>query len=245
MVERGWSNEGGVRPPEPSNTPARQQRNVTRWIESPEGGRERGAVGLARAWVEVLVRPRRFFRNGVAPGDQAAGLAFAVAVAVTYLTARYLLDPGAVPELLGGRTVSAVLSVLVAALLVAPLVLHLIATLETLLLAGLAPDRAGVGETVQLVAYASAPGVFAAVPVPAVRVAAAVWGAGLLVVGTAVVHRASAPRAVVAGAVPAALVFGYGFGGFAALEQVTGVVVVPDAAPEDVPAPSGDAGDVS
>lgn len=218
---------------------------MTQWTEEPAGGRERGPVALGRAWVEVLVRPRRFFATAVAPGDQAAGLSFAVVVTVTYLAGGFLLDPSTVPALLGGRTVSALLAVLVAALLGAPVVLHLVATLETLLLAGLAPDRAGVGETVQVVAYASAPAVFAAAPVPAVRVVAALWGAALLVVGTGVVHRVSAPRAVAVGAIPAAVVFGYAFGGFAALEQVTGVALAPEPGAR-VASPSGASGsDVS
>ncbi len=212
---------------------------MTQWVEEPAGGRDRGPAGLARAWVEVLVRPRRFFRNGVAPGDQAAGLVFAVVVAVAYLGGRYLLEPSSVPDLLAGRTASATLSVLVAALLVAPLVLHLVATVETLSLAVLAPHRAGVSETVQVVAYAAAPAVFAAVPVPEVRVVAAAWGAGLLVVGTAVVHRVSVPRALAAGAVPAVVVFGYALGGFAAVEQVTGVGLVPDPVVGNRSAPPG------
>lgn len=201
---------------------------MTQWVEEPTGGRDRGPRGLARAWVEVLVRPRRFFRTGVAPGDQAAGLSFAVVVAVLHLAGRYLLAPAAVPDLLGGRLVSAVLAVLVAGLLVAPLVLHLVATFETLTLAVVAPDRAGVSQTVQVLAYASAPAVFGGIPVAEVRLLAAAWGAGLLVVGTVVVHRTSLLRAVVVAAIPGALVFGYAFGGFGALEQVTGLGLVGD-----------------
>jgi len=204
---------------------------VTQWVENPEGGRARGPAGLLRAWVEVLVRPRRFFRNGVAPGDQAPGLVFAVCVAVAYLGARYLLEPTAAPRIGdSGSTVSAALALLLAGLLVAPLTLHLVATMETLLLMALAPDRGGVSETVQVLAYAAAPGVFAAAPFPEVRLLAALWGAALLTVGTATVHRLSPARAVVVTALPAAVVFGYAFGGFAAFEALTGVTVVPDPA---------------
>lgn len=199
---------------------------MTRWVESPSGGRERGPAGVARAWVEVLTRPRRFFRNGVAPGDQAPGLVFAVGVAVAYLGLRFLLLPSSVPSLGGGRGVSALLTLALVGLLVAPAILHLVAALQTLLLLALAPERGGVSETVQVVAYAAAPGVFAAVPVPWIRLLAAAWGATLLVVGLAVVHRVSLPRAAVAGALPALVVFGYAFGGVFALEAVAGAELV-------------------
>jgi hypothetical protein len=101
-------------------------------------------------------------------------------------------------------------------LFLAPATVHLAAALETLGLALLAPNRGGVSETVQLVAYATAPCVFAAAPWPALRAASCLYGAGLLVIGTAVRHDTTLPRAGLAAGLPAALVFGYAFGGFAA-----------------------------
>ncbi|MFB6156552.1 MAG: YIP1 family protein [Haloferacaceae archaeon] len=193
---------------------------MTTWVENPRGGRERGPRGLVRAWVEVLVRPRRFFRNGVAPGDQAPGLSFAVAVALSYLAG--LIGSGAAsvpPDLpvVGGTGALATLFVALAVgLVVAPAALHLTAALQTLLLIPLIDDRAGVSETVQAIAYASAPCALAGLPVPGLRVLCAGYGAALLVVGLAEVHGTDPVRASAAGAVPAALVFGYGFGGFAA-----------------------------
>ena len=53
---------------------------MTQWVEDVEGGRQRGLRGLAKAWIEVLVRPRRFFAEGIAPGDQGPGLTFAIAI---------------------------------------------------------------------------------------------------------------------------------------------------------------------
>ncbi|RDI72931.1 YIP1 family protein [Halopelagius longus] len=193
---------------------------MTTWVQSPEGGRERGPRGVARAWVEVLVRPRRFFRNGVAPGDQAPGLVFAVAVAVAYAAGLFAFVPGRLPALGGGPAVSAFVALAVVALLVAPAVLHLTAALQTVLLIALVRDRGGVSETVQVLAYAAAPCVFAGLPVAGLRVVCTVYGAALLVLGVAEVHGTTLPRAAAAAAVPAALLFGYGFGGFAALEAV-------------------------
>jgi len=193
---------------------------VTQWVENPSGGRERGPVALARAWAEVLVRPRRFFESGVAPGDQAPGLVFAMTVVLLEEAVRFALVPGAAPVFGGRPALSAAFALAVAVLFVAPAVLHLTAALQTLLLMALVRDRAGTSETVQTIAYATAPCVFAGVPSPTLRAVCALYGAGLFVVGLRTVHETSYLRALVAGAIPAALVFGYGFRGFAALDEM-------------------------
>jgi hypothetical protein len=199
---------------------------VTTWIENPEGGRDRGPVGFARAWLEVLIRPRRFFRNGVAPGDQAPGLVFGVFVALCYVggllafSAEPVLGTETLPLIADSRAATALLLLLAVALFVAPATLHLTAAVQTLLLIPFAPDRGGVSKTVQTLAYATAPCVLAGLPFPAVRLACTAYGALLLVVGVSVVHRSSLPRAALLAAVPAALIFGYGFGGFAAAATV-------------------------
>ncbi|MFT4905777.1 MAG: hypothetical protein ACI8UR_002357 [Natronomonas sp.] len=202
---------------------------MTQWVENPRGGRERGPRGLARAWIEVLVRPRRFFRNGIAPGDQAPGLIFAIAIAVVYVGGRLVLAPESVAgySRIAATTGSVYLSaaVLLGALcfLVAPLVLHLAAALCTLALVAVVDDRAGVSETVQIIGYAAAPAAFAAVPVPTVQLFAALYGVALLVIGISVVHETSVPRALLAGSMPALFVFGLALGGIAAFETVFGV----------------------
>lgn len=190
---------------------------MTSWVETPGGGRERGPRGVLRAWVEVLVRPRRFFEHGIAPGDQGAGLTFLMAVVAVEETTRLALVPGAVPTLVGGRLASAALVVGLAVLLVAPLSLQVLGALQTLLLRPLVADRAGVSETVQVLAYAATPCALAGIPEPSVRVLCGLYGTVLLVVGLATVHGTDRWRAAVAGAGPAVVVFGYGFRGLAAL----------------------------
>ena len=197
---------------------------MTQWVENPTGGRDRGAIALVRAWVEVLMRPRRFFAVGVAPGDQAPGLVFAMAVVAVEEATRFALVPDAYPVIANRPLVSGAVAVVVAAGFVAPLALHLMAAIETLALVGLAGDRAGVSETVQVIAYAIAPCVFVGVPVPALQVLCAGYGAALLVVGTARVHGIAIPRAAVAAALPAALVFGYAFRGFGAAAALVATV---------------------
>jgi hypothetical protein len=162
----------------------------------------------------VTTRPRRFFRHGVAPGDQAPGLVFAVVMAVAYAVGLAVLDPARFPV---ADPLLAAVVVLLVAVLVAPAILHLLAALQTLALMLVVRDRAGVSETVQVLAYATAPAPFAAIPVPELRVGCCLYGAGLLVVGLATVHETSTGRAILAAVVPAGLLFGTGFGGFDAL----------------------------
>lgn len=190
---------------------------MTTWIEDPRGGRDRGPRAILRAWLEVLVRPQRFFRVGVAPGDQAPGLVFAMLVVTVEEATRLSLDPSAVLAVTGSRVLSVVLVVAVAVLIVTPAALHLVAAIQTVALVPLARDRAGISETVQVLAYASAPCALAGIPIPEVRALVTAYGAYLLVVGLSVVHPIGRRRAALAAAIPAALVFGYGFRGFEAV----------------------------
>ncbi|MFB6091940.1 MAG: YIP1 family protein [Haloquadratum sp.] len=193
---------------------------MTTWIESPGGGRERGPRGLLRAWFEVLVRPRRFFRNGVAPGDQAPGLVFAAAVAGVYTAGLFAAVPERIPNLAGGAVVSGAIALVAVVLIAAPAVLHLTAALQTVTLAVTVPDRAGVSETVQVIAYATAPCVVAGVPSPVLRLGCTLYGTVLLIVGLREVHGTTAVRAGLAAAVPATLLFGTAFGGVDAAKAV-------------------------
>ena len=206
---------------------------MTQWVENPTGGRDRGPTALVRAWVEILSRPRRFFRTGVAPGDQAPGLVFAATVvlfeevsryAVVRLAERGLVSTGPFdyPAIAGFSPGVAVLALFAILVFVTPATVHLTAALQTLLLLPLsvlpvASDRAGVSETVQVMCYAMAPCLLAGLPSPEVRVLVTAWGAGLYLLGTAGVHNVRLPVAAVVGAVPAAIIFGYGFRGFQAL----------------------------
>jgi len=186
---------------------------VTTWVENPTGGRDRGPRGVARAWIEVLIRPRQFFRNGVAPGDQAPGLVFAVVVAVAYTVGLFAFVPSRIPGLALGPGVSAGIALALVTVVIAPATLHLTAALQTVILIFTVPDRAGVSETVQVIAYAAAPCVVAGVPNPALRAGCTLYAGALLVVGLREVHGTTTARAAVAGSVPAILLFGTAFGG--------------------------------
>jgi len=193
---------------------------MTQWVESTEGGRDRGPRAVARAWFEVATAPSRFFRTGVAAGDQAPGLTFAMLVVLVAELTRFAFVPDAYPVVADSTLLSGALWIGVAVLLVAPAGLHLLAAVETLLLAVFAPDRGGVSETVQVLGYAAAPCVFAGIPAPVVRAVCGVYAFALLVVGIRVVHSVSTTRAVALALVPGVVAFGYGFRALAAIETL-------------------------
>ncbi|MGM0448614.1 MAG: YIP1 family protein [Methanobacteriota archaeon] len=185
------------------------------------GGRPRGLRGIARTWIEVLVRPHRAFENGITPGDQAPALTFAVAVAAAFTLGLIASDPGAVPVVVPS---SALLSGLVVFLVVvalgAPVGLHLTAAVATVsvVLASVEfddgvglRDRGGVSETVQAVAYASSPMALAGPAVPELRVLCGAYAAVLLIVGLRTVHGLGALRTVAAALPPATLGYGVGY----------------------------------
>lgn len=195
---------------------AQTTRTATR--ESPSG-RARGPRGIVQAWVAVLTRPRQFFARGVVPGDQAPGLTFAAVVAGTFTLGWTATEPAVVPGIAESVALSAIVVVLIVTALGAPVGLHLTAALATLslLVASVerAPsfglrDRGGVSETVQVVAYASAPMALAGPAFPALRIACGVYATLLLLVGLHTVHETTPLRTLVAGVPPA--LFGYGVG---------------------------------
>ncbi|WP_050034050.1 YIP1 family protein [Halorubrum halophilum] len=204
---------------------------MTSWIADPEGGRARGPRALARAWVEALIRPRRLFANGVAPGDQAPALTFAVAVAAAYALGWIVTDPGIVPGIVASLPLSAAILFLVVVVLVAPVGLHLtaaVATLSVILASveyddGIAlRDRGGVSETVQVVAYASSPMALAGPPIPLLRVFCGAYAAVLLLIGFRAVHGTTPFRTLVAGVPPALLGYGVGYRVVAAVRSLIG-----------------------
>lgn len=192
---------------------------MTTWVE-PEGGRERGPGGLAKSFTQVLVNPRVFFEEAVSPGDQAPGLVFAMAVVFVEESTRMAVTPDAALDFPTAPWLAALLTVSLAVLLVTPAAIHALSALETLALVALAPDRGGVSETVQVLAYAAAPCAFVGAGIPAVTVVCGLWAFALLVLGTSVVHDVTAPRALAASVVPGALAFGSGFGWFAAASSI-------------------------
>lgn len=204
---------------------------MTSWFEDPDSGRARGPRGLARAWVEALIRPRRLFVNGVTRGDQAPALTFAVAVAAAFTLGWIAVDPSVIPGIVESVPLSAVVLFLVVVALGAPVGLHLTAAVATVSVivasvefdGGLSlRDRGGVSETVQVVAYASSPMALAGPPIPVVRVLCGVYATVLLLIGFRTVHGTTPIRTLVAGLPPAVLGYGIGYRVVASIRTLVG-----------------------
>lgn len=204
---------------------------MTSWFEDPDGGRARGPRGLARAWVEALIRPRRLFVNGVTRGDQAPALTFAVAVAAAFTLGWIAVDPSVIPGIVESVPLSAVVLFLVVVALGAPVGLHLTAAVATVSVivasvefdGGLSlRDRGGVSETVQVVAYASSPMALAGPPIPVVRVLCGAYATVLLLIGFRTVHGTTPIRTLVAGLPPAVLGYGIGYRVVASVRTLVG-----------------------
>ncbi|MFC7133722.1 MULTISPECIES: YIP1 family protein [Salinibaculum] len=197
---------------------------MTQWVENTGQGRDRGPVALGLAWVEVLVRPRQFFARRIAPGDQAPGLTFAAVVVFVAELTRIATVSGAYPVVAGQPLASAALWLLATVVLVMPAGIHLTAALQTVVLIGTVEERAGVSETVQVICYALAPLALLGVPSIWLQAAVGLWSLGLMVLGMAVVHDISLPRAVGVAGVPVLLLVGYGFGVVADLQTAAALV---------------------
>lgn len=181
-----------------------------------------------------MIRPQRFFVNGVAPGDQAPALTFAAVVAAVYTIGWILADPGIVPGIAESVGLSAVVVVLVVTTLAAPVGLHLTAAVATVSVVlasvdidgdegGLTTrDRGGVSETVQVVSYASAPMALAGPPIPELRVLCGVYATALLCLGLRTIHGTTAIRTALAGTPPALLGYGVGYRAVAAARTLFG-----------------------
>ncbi len=207
--------------------------DVTKWVAQPSTDRDyihiRGLRGLAWAWGTVLITPRRFFQTAVSPGDQRAAIQFVGLITFCLVTGRLLTDPPSVfgYSRIASSTHSIILTALIligaACILIAPLVLHLAAAVATLTLHPLVSSRSGVSETVQVLAYAAAPGVFVAIPSPLVQLISTSYGAFLLILGLAIIHKTTLVRATFAGFLPVVFIFGWILGGLDAFTAVTGI----------------------
>ena len=214
-------------------TRSTERSDATNARTTPEtpAGRARGPRGIVQAWIAVLTRPTRFFARGVVPGDQAPGLTFAAVVAGVFTLGWTATEPAVVPSIAESVALSAVVVVLVVTALAAPVGLHLTAALATLSLLVASVDvtpsfrlleRCGVSETVQVVAYASAPMALAGPAIPGLRMLCGAYATLLLLLGLRTVHETTPLRTLVAGVPPALFGYGVGYRVVAAVRTVLG-----------------------
>lgn len=180
------------------------------------GAEDHLATELARSWLRVLVSPRRFFRERVVPRDQAPGLLFAMSVVLIVQCSRAATGAAVGPGT-PGSTAAEAFWIVAAVLFVTPAALHVLAAIQTVLLIPVAPDRGGISETVQVLAYAAAPCALAGVPSVELRALVGLYAAALLTIGVSEVHRVRVGRSFLVAAVPAFLGYGLGFRTFDAI----------------------------
>ncbi|MFB6186403.1 MAG: YIP1 family protein, partial [Halobacteriaceae archaeon] len=171
-------------------------------------------------WVGVMQNPRKFFERVIIPGDQAPGLTFAMTVTGIYLLSLVTFRTAPILSNAIQSVLSGVVLIGIFIAIITPLVIHLLAAIQTVLLMVFIADRGSVSETVQLICYAAAPGIFMGIPILLVQIAAGVYGISLYIIGVRVVHNVSFSKAIIVGIVPASILFGYGFQMMNALHQM-------------------------
>lgn len=167
---------------------------------------------FGRVWGTAMIAPWHCFDRYTVEGDQTRAIGFSVVVVAIWLSLGTFSGTVSYPVIGEMPSVSFVLWFAVLALLVIPIGLHVLAFISTLVILATVRERATVSETVQTIAFAMSPAVFLSVPVVEVQAVAAVHGSVLVVYGLRIVHATSFWRALLAGVLPAYLLFGLGFG---------------------------------
>ena len=157
-----------------------------------------------------MIHPKWFFEKKIKGGKQSDGLIFAMVVVMIEEGSRLILVDSEY----------FLISLGIAVLIVAPVLLHIVAAIQTLLLRIGAKNRKGIGTTVQVIGYSIAPCIFAGFAIPSLSFLCAVYGSILLIIGLKEVHGVSLERAFLISIIPAIIVFGYLFGGILALNSL-------------------------
>lgn len=174
----------------------------------------------ALLWGTAMVAPWKCARTYIVDRDQTRAIGFVMVMISVWLGLGAVLNTASWPVIGGLSSVSFLIWLALLAVFVAPIAVHVLAFIATVVLVATVHDRAPVSETVQVIAFAMAPVVFFAIPVVEVQAAAAVYATALLVIGLRTVHRTSVWRAFLAAVIPAYLLFGVGFGANDALVEL-------------------------
>lgn len=173
-----------------------------------------------RIWVTALVTPGRCVTEYRLDRDQTRAVGYGVAVVAAWLAVGVTAGTVSHPVIGGMSTVSLVLWFALLGVLVVPVGLHLLAFVTTLVLIATVPERAPVSDTVQALAFGMSPAVLLAVPIVEVQAFVALYGSLALLYALRVVHGTSIWRAMLAGVLPAYLLFYVGFGAADATVEV-------------------------
>ena len=162
-------------------------------------------------WIVIMFFPWRGFTHRIRPRDQSLGIVFAMLMVGLWAVISLLMGTFSHPVIGGISWLSALIWMSLLVIVVVPVAIHLLAAVATVILIILAPRRQGVSETVQVIAFATAPVPFLGIDLIGVQAVAALYGVGLMWYGMRVVHRMSLERALLVVALPAYILFAMGF----------------------------------
>lgn len=171
-------------------------------------------------WLLAMFFPWRCFRHHVRPRDQSLAIVFAMSMVAVWAVVRALVGALSHPALGSGGWLSAAIWIVLRVVVVTPVALHLLAAVATVILVAVAPDRGGVSETVQVIAYSMAPVPLLSIELVGVQAVAALYGVILMWYGTRIVHRVPFERALLVVALPAYMLYAMGFGVDAAIAEL-------------------------
>lgn len=188
-------------------------RDLATWVS-------RSVTVVYDLWLIAMFFPWRCFRSHVRPRDQSLAIVFAMAMVAVWAVVRAIFGALAYPTLGSSGWLSAAIWVSLLVVVVTPVALHLLAAVATVILIAVAPERGGVSETVQVIAFSMAPVPLLGIDLVGVRAISALYGFLLMWYGVRVVHRVPFERALLVVALPSYMLYAMGFRVDAALAEI-------------------------
>lgn len=171
-------------------------------------------------WIVAMFFPWRCFTERVRPRDQSLGIVFAMVMVTLWAVISILIGTFSHPVIGGVAWLSAIIWLSLLVIVVTPVAIHLLAAIATVVLITVAPNRQGVSETVQVIAFATAPVPLLGIDLIGVQAVAALYGFGLMWYGVRKVHRLSIERSLLVVAIPGYILFAMGFDADVAITEV-------------------------
>jgi hypothetical protein len=168
------------------------------------------SLNLIDTWLKVMTKPRLFFREMMGESGQGEGLVFVMVLATVEEGSRLIW--------IGSEYIIIILGITV--FIATPILLHIVAAIQTILLRFVKKDRNGMSLTVKVICYSLSPCIFMGLTVPFLRVICAVYGWAILVIGIKEAHGVSMRNALLVTAIPSIIIFGYMLRGLLSIEAL-------------------------
>ena len=168
------------------------------------------SLNLIDTWLKVMTKPHLFFGEMMEESGQGEGLIFVMVLVA--------IEEGSRLAWIGLEYSIIILGVTV--FIATPILLHIVAAIQTVLLRFVKKDRNEMSLTVKVICYSISPCVFMGLTVPFLRIICAVYGWLILVIGIKEAHGVSMRNALLVTAVPSIIIFGYMFRGLLSIEAL-------------------------